>query len=259
MKMQISYGSWDPRMPPMEDPSNIMLLRQDLHHLFDQRRFTLVPKRTRENETPKLSIHLLASGLSTELGQLYHNRVLQPLRGIAVPFLFARFAWSIFADQTLPFFKGTAKYAVSIFDVDSGQSETKEMWEPQVRSIARIFGKYSSTGSVSPKKRSRSQRDAQDGCVTCSEDEGDDDDSEVEAYDDPPRGRPRKRSWDWIQEESPPGLSQSFTSTRSAESLMAGSDGIEVPVEDKGAALQGGLDGVHKSEPLCERPTKRRV
>jgi hypothetical protein len=49
---------------------------------------------------PKTSVflvHILAPGSSLQLTSLYHNVFLQPLSGVAIQYILARFAWSIFA------------------------------------------------------------------------------------------------------------------------------------------------------------------
>lgn len=76
----------------INDPSNIMLLRTDLHRAWDKMRFVHTPKRS---PTGKLEFvtHLLV--YSKELGDLYHNARLHRL-GVARECLFARFAWAIF-------------------------------------------------------------------------------------------------------------------------------------------------------------------
>lgn len=77
----------------VDDPSNVMLLREDLHTAFDQLKFVFVPKAT-ANGDPTLVTHLLVD--SSELCRLYQNTELHSIDGIAREFLFTRFAWSIF-------------------------------------------------------------------------------------------------------------------------------------------------------------------
>ncbi|KAK0631277.1 hypothetical protein B0T14DRAFT_934 [Immersiella caudata] len=73
--------------------------------MFDTRRFTFVPKRfgTSTVESAELVTHVLRPNDSPELLGLYHNRPLQPIHGISVGFLFARFVWSLSTDKHLPF------------------------------------------------------------------------------------------------------------------------------------------------------------
>lgn len=72
----------------MNDPSNLLLLRADLHRSFDKLQFVFIPK-----VDGVISTHVL--GESRELYTLYHNTVLHKV-GVALEFLFARFAWAVF-------------------------------------------------------------------------------------------------------------------------------------------------------------------
>ncbi|PVH91208.1 hypothetical protein DM02DRAFT_706327 [Periconia macrospinosa] len=77
----------------LDDLSNALLLRTDLHIAFDKPKFVFVPKPSSDMEKPRFVIHLVEA--SAELEFLYHNRALHPLYS-SVETLFARFAWSIF-------------------------------------------------------------------------------------------------------------------------------------------------------------------
>ncbi|PVH98616.1 hypothetical protein DM02DRAFT_530748, partial [Periconia macrospinosa] len=77
----------------LDDLSNALLLRTDLHIAFDKPKFVFVPKPSSELEKPRFVIHLVEA--SAELEFLYRNRALHPLYS-SVETLFARFAWSIF-------------------------------------------------------------------------------------------------------------------------------------------------------------------
>ncbi|KAF2647014.1 hypothetical protein K491DRAFT_615417, partial [Lophiostoma macrostomum CBS 122681] len=80
-----------PGSAPVDDAQNAMLLRSDLHTIFDQKRFAVVPKGA------VLVIHITAPRSSLELTRLYHNVSLQPLVSVTVQYLLAWFAWTIFA------------------------------------------------------------------------------------------------------------------------------------------------------------------
>lgn len=75
------------------NPSNTMLLRADLHHQFEARKFVFVPKQDVGSEYSRLVTHVLE--VSPELEAVYHNHALQPFRA-SLELLFSRFAWSIF-------------------------------------------------------------------------------------------------------------------------------------------------------------------
>ncbi|KAK0655297.1 hypothetical protein B0T16DRAFT_341490 [Cercophora newfieldiana] len=168
----------------INDDKNILILRKDLHRLFDARRFTFVPKRfgTLTSESAELVTHVLLPSGSPEFMGLYHNRLPQPIRGISVEFLFARFAWSLFTDQNFPFFGSDIEYAVRLWDDAKGEAETQVLSGLDVGSRAQ----------VSDSTRSQSRRD--DGGDGYWSDDGDifGDDHDSDSWDDPPRGRTRK-------------------------------------------------------------------
>ncbi|KAL7917494.1 hypothetical protein ACQKWADRAFT_324601 [Trichoderma austrokoningii] len=115
---------------------NAILLRRDLHKMWDDHRFAIVPKADR------WVIHVLWNSPSDELETEYHNLELQPLHGVARHFLFCRFALailsrSIFLNQTVP---------RKLITLDSEGT-------PQVRTIS---AREAKSRSQSPKKRQRS-------------------------------------------------------------------------------------------------------
>lgn len=70
---------------------NMFLLREDIHSLWDKMKFIIFPKRPSPGAQPVLVTHV--SDTSQELHAMYHNRPLQPLRGIPPEYMYARFAW----------------------------------------------------------------------------------------------------------------------------------------------------------------------
>jgi len=109
--------------------------------MFDARRFTFLPKRfgTCTAESAELVIHVLRPTGSPELVGLYHNRSPQPIRGVSVECLFARFAWSLLTKKHLPFFESGLEYAVRLWDEAKGEAETKTLRGLDVGLWARIF------------------------------------------------------------------------------------------------------------------------
>ena len=199
---------------PINDDKNIVLLRKDVHHLFGTRRFAFVPKSfgpTTTTTTPprlaQLVTHVLLPSGSPELIGLYHNRLTQPLCGISVECLFARFAWSIFTDEHIPFFQSDVECTVILWNSAKGETETRTMKGLDVRSIAQIFeSTRSQSRSISPNKRPFSThggaRDDNADNISYSEDDvaedtvGEDYSSDHD-YDrhHQSRGRPLKRRW----------------------------------------------------------------
>ena len=72
----------------VDDISNAVALRSDIHRAFDERKFLFVPKESR------WVVHFF--DLTNTLGQLYHNTALELDSDISPNLLFARFAWTVF-------------------------------------------------------------------------------------------------------------------------------------------------------------------
>ncbi|KAH6617065.1 hypothetical protein F5144DRAFT_381999 [Chaetomium tenue] len=151
---------------PINDERNLITLRRDLHHLLDTRRFTLAAKPVPASPQPsspttpppgaQLALHVTLPSPSGQLEDLYHNRALQPVRGIAVEFLFARFAWTLFADETMPFLNGAVRHNVLLFDPAEGCLGEESLRAAEVHErAANVFEMCFSSRSVRPRKRPR--------------------------------------------------------------------------------------------------------
>jgi len=131
----------------MNDSKNSILLRSDIHYLFDDRRFALVPKPlANASNSTGIVAHVIPPGASKEIRELYHNVALQPLIGIAIEFLFARFAWTIFS-CLVTFLEAGVRRNLCI--VDEGNRVTGEVSSDRCIFLA----KQSKSRSISPKKR----------------------------------------------------------------------------------------------------------
>jgi len=96
------YGvSPRPEVEPIHVLRNALSLRSDIHIVFDQRRFAIVPKPLSSDETGRanytLAVHVFSPSSSTQFAKLYHHIAIQPLHGISLEYIFARFAWTVFA------------------------------------------------------------------------------------------------------------------------------------------------------------------
>jgi hypothetical protein len=182
----------------IEDRRNRFLLRSDIQALFEARRFEVVPKRG------VWACHVTSGGPSDQLVALYHNVELQPLTQVAIEFLLARFAWSVFARCTfIP--PGTAEPTVGEFP-GSCVAAWHEMDEEYRRTEYGIRSTRSpSSRSNSPPSRSNSppsrsnspKKRAREGDVPEEDEDGEGDET------DELRGRPRKR---WCEEERLSGV-----------------------------------------------------
>ncbi|KAI9832093.1 MAG: hypothetical protein M1826_002422 [Phylliscum demangeonii] len=126
----------------VDDLSNMLLLRSDIHSSFDKRRLVFVPKAS------CFVAHVLVP--APELIRLYQNAKMQPLHGVSIEFLLARLAWAIF-----PFVEGFLDGRVPrcILVNMSGRSEEVELSAQECQELVR--GKQSHQRTPSPKKRDR--------------------------------------------------------------------------------------------------------
>ncbi|KAI0478367.1 hypothetical protein F4859DRAFT_54853 [Xylaria cf. heliscus] len=171
-------------------PENAMLLRRDLHKLWDMHKFALVPKQGR------WVVHILDNGRTTELQDNYHNIELQALQDVRAEFLLARFALAILSDMTI-FVRQPLPRAVIMVKDDSREAQVRSL---SGKDCYKLFGRPSKNRSHSPKKRSRSaatQDDEEmhtawsrtqlcDAEMSDANSDGSSDEEEI-------RGRPQKR------------------------------------------------------------------
>lgn len=163
-----------PTSEPVNDAQNAILLRSDLHTIFDQRRFAIVPK------SSILLVHVVAPGPSIQLTNLYHNVSLQPLADVAIQHILARFAWTIFTLSVKFMQKGLTR-RLCVYVGDEG-TRIADYSGDQCREL---FFLRSKTRSQSSRKRQ------QIAFVTSAEDE---DDNGKEEY---ARGRKKRRWFDF--------------------------------------------------------------
>jgi hypothetical protein len=155
---------------PTDDARNAILLRSDIHTIFDQKRLVVVPKGN------SWVVHVFAPGLTGELAKLYHNVTVQPLMDISVECLFTRFAWTVFAQST--FLRQGVSRRLVLVEGEDGSSRIQDISGDKCRLIFASQGVKSR--SQSPKKRQ--QDDVLEDLETYSEGEF--------------RGRKRKRSFE---------------------------------------------------------------
>ncbi|KAL8281668.1 hypothetical protein RB600_005210 [Gaeumannomyces tritici] len=190
------------------DDKNILLLRSDLHSIFDARRFTFTAKfgvnptsassPTGSSSAVTLILHVLQPSLSSELVHLYHNRQLQPVRGLAPEFLLARFAWSLFTDELYPFFSGMSLYNVLLYNRDTMELEEDSLPGHAIRAKMRVFPTYTTTGSKSPRKRPHDEAPGE-GVSSGDDEDTSSDEDEVDPR--PPRGARPLTAADLYKEE----------------------------------------------------------
>ncbi|TLS21943.1 uncharacterized protein PpBr36_09518 [Pyricularia pennisetigena] len=147
----------------ISDDQNMLLLHSDLRHLFDTRRIALVPKKVDidTSQPSQLLVHVLEPSNSAQLVPLYHNRRLQHIQGLSKEFIFARFAWSLFTDERIPFVSWPGMFNIFVWNRITNQLETRVFTSRDVFSFSQVFGSsarsQSPSRSGSPKKRQRTE------------------------------------------------------------------------------------------------------
>ncbi|EGP82353.1 uncharacterized protein MYCGRDRAFT_111745 [Zymoseptoria tritici IPO323] len=133
---------------------NLILLRADVHTIWDRSDFSIVPKMD-TTSVGKWAVHV--HKLSGELHYLYHNRPMQSLKGINGELLFARFAYDIF-----PKLRGFLQRGVKRCLLVSGESKSYKAEDCET--FCEHQGRHRSTSprkskSGSPAKRPRTDDD----------------------------------------------------------------------------------------------------
>jgi hypothetical protein len=116
-----------PEMEPIDVPRNALLLRFDIHTVIDQRRFAItlkpLPAATDGRATYGLAVHVFSPGLSEQFLKLYHRVAIQPLHGVAPEYLFARFAWTVFAYSAQFLQQGVKRVLYIVCDGETSERE----------------------------------------------------------------------------------------------------------------------------------------
>lgn len=180
---------------------NVIHLRSDIHIVFDDKVFAIVPKRnqTRGHESRgKLSLVLHVVNPITDgyFHQHYHNRKLLPIR-CSIECLFARFAWTIFSPGVLGHFldKCITSRLLLVHDAATGTLTLESRDREQVNALLAA----SRSRSASPKKRKVpdvASNDAGPQYDLLYGDIGDGSQTDSGSTErNAGRGRPRKRQW----------------------------------------------------------------
>ena len=132
----------------IDDVSNLVLLRSDVHGAFDQRKFVFAPK------YGQLCTHVL--GASDQYRRLFHNTTLHPT-ALGAELLFVRFAWSIIPLVGSFLKRGAGTWVVTWVN---GLEQTRWAGAEESAEMARVAQGQPSrapspTKSASPTKRKR--------------------------------------------------------------------------------------------------------
>ncbi len=113
----------------IDNQENILPLRKDIHHCFDNRWFVIVPKIARVetgSATPFIQYvtHIISRD-AAGLWPLYHNTLVESLYNSPSAYLFARFAWAILFRVKLFVIKGCPRHVIRIHNDEEGKIEYK--------------------------------------------------------------------------------------------------------------------------------------
>jgi HNH endonuclease len=184
------------RHADFNDASNAVLLRPDVHKIWDSKKFTIIPRLS--GEVSALVVHVFGRNCSDEVVRLYHDVKLQPVFGVKLELLHARFAWTLFSCYVEEFLKQDVKRWLRVRN-ENGSYESRLCSPQECRDYA------TRARSSSPSKRSRtqtSQADAEDdgfqrerslSCTSCGSNSLTEE-AEQEYPDEQGRGRKRRRS-----------------------------------------------------------------
>jgi len=163
-----------------DDARNVFLLRSDLHHLFDQGRFILLPKKG------VWVIHVLFGLPKGELATLYHNVTVQPLSELSIEFLLTHFAWAVLSQSI--FLRADTDRQLVVVEGDEVRIENVSGLDCRTK----FAPPGAKSRSRSPKKRARDAGSE-------NQDDSDDLDANADDEDEEDQDRGRKR---WRQSSS---------------------------------------------------------
>ncbi|KAK5111416.1 hypothetical protein LTR85_012146 [Meristemomyces frigidus] len=146
--------------------SNGILLRSDVHRLWDTYRLFFVPKSGDEGTEAGLVAHVTA--LSAELLELYHNVPLQELRGVSKEYFLARFAYGVL--RQLRTFLQSGRDRWLVVQENDGSVKTSQYAAPACARFAEDQGGGRSSRSPT-KSPSKSPKRKRDDAESCSADE----------------------------------------------------------------------------------------
>ena len=145
---------------------NALLLREDVHTLWDRHKFCIIPKAGR------WAVHVIDNATTRELEVAYHNIPLQPLLQVSPTYLLVRFALGIFVAK--PAFIKLALRPRRVVKVDENNQKSiqtlsssqcrLELKRPKPQSQYSSLSPSKST-STSPSKRPRGVADRDGGRV----------------------------------------------------------------------------------------------
>ncbi|KAK5658992.1 hypothetical protein OQA88_1078 [Cercophora sp. LCS_1] len=118
---------------PIDANNNAISLRSDIHTVFDDKNFAIVPKRDQGGLSPV--VHVVNPISDGYFHRHYHNRQMLPL-WCSVECLFARFAWTLFQPAVLVFLSSCiTSRRILVYDPGTGTSTVESRNHEQVQAM----------------------------------------------------------------------------------------------------------------------------
>ncbi|KAM0721340.1 hypothetical protein Q7P37_003044 [Cladosporium fusiforme] len=133
-----------------DSPANSIRLRRDVHLLWDNLFFSIIPKKPQHGDSDGLQWCVHSMVQDEELYEDYHNRPTESLTGRAVEYFYARFAWDLFP-KVIGFLQSTQPRRLAVRQSD-GVIEVRSFSTKECQDFTRGQGRGR---SASPTKRSR--------------------------------------------------------------------------------------------------------
>lgn len=172
--MQNSMSRYGVDMHNVNDSSNILRLRADIHRCFDARKFSMVPKASSSSRGMAYVVHVFQANMG-DFSSLYNNMRLQYLGHISREFIFSRFAWTILM-LVKPFLLVGTPRSVVRCQINQGIME----WKAEDWSSPRLSSFYGGGGtrsaSLKKPKRQREEYGEEGGSLADSDEWASDED-----------------------------------------------------------------------------------
>jgi hypothetical protein len=143
------YG---PLLGDINNSANILPLRGDIHHCFDNRWLVIVPKLVTPSSHQYVT-HLISQE-AAELWPTWHDTLVQNIPINSTPFLFAHFAWAVLLGAKPFITMGVSRIVVRIVVKNEYQFERKIERLSGVQ-LEALYGDGDSKGCTPQNKRSR--------------------------------------------------------------------------------------------------------
>lgn len=135
--------------PNIDNEVNIAPIRRDLHYMFDDRMFAIVPRHS------QLTTHLLLEE-AADFWPTCHNILVQRLDPRCTLYIFARFAWTVLFQVKMFVCGGRSRWVVQV-KVDPDNGSSYEAQEVDAGKLASTYGGGASRDATPVRKRGQTE------------------------------------------------------------------------------------------------------